>query len=688
MGLDDAVLQPQDTTGQCTTPLATNLSTTLSHGNWQRLLLLFVLLLAWALRLVALNQQDIWWDEARNIDVSLRPLTQVANAPELDIHPPVYFWLLHGWARLNHVSMSMEPAQMAFVTRLLSVVACVVSVALLYQLTWRASSAENARWAGVVAAVIGAFSPFWLAESQETRMYTVGFALLLGAAVALLMAWQRRASGPLVAFVLLSALALLAHYNAVFILAAWYLGWFVWALVHPQWRRMLVILLICGIATLVLVSPVAPIAMRQIPVYANPNLIVPTVASYLTQNWQAYWGGYAFEPALGLGWAEAWLWGGVALGGVGLILAWLANPRKTPLDFLLLWVFLGLALYYVAVWDRGAFNVRYSSFITPALYALMGVALVAWGRFWKPLAVAAVVVALALWPQAIYADLYDPHFAREDISGVTAWLRKHAAPGAVIFVDQKYPFGFYYDRYAIDPIADLAASPTGNESAPARYLFVDINTLDKQLQAWAGNATQVYWVQWFESDTDPRRAVTFLLDQQGERGGEEHFQGYSIDWWQLTPPNTFVLAPNLAPLTVRFASAMQTVEASLPSAPVALGGHVPVVIRWQRTAGGEVTRPLKARVALYSADGARVSQRDERLLNDRHLLPSEWSPEDHPLNVYLLDVPDDVTPGDYAIELLVYDADTLEPLGVVDSGGNPTGVEATIGMIQVVESQP
>jgi hypothetical protein len=328
--------------------------------------------------------------------------------------------------------------------------------------------------------------------------------------------------------------------------------------------------------------------------------------------------------------------------------------------------------------------VRYSSFVTPALYALVGIALTAWGWLWQPLALVALAAALALWPQAIYTDLYDERFNREDISGVTAWLKEHAKPGAVIFVDQKYPFGFYYQRYIIDPKAE----PSGTEPAPARYLFVDINTIDQQLQEWASNATQVYWVQWFESDTDPRRAVTFLLDQAGKRAGEENFQGYSIDWWQLTPPNNFVLAPNMTPLRVAFPPALETVEVSLPNEAVIRGGHLPVVIRWQRQAGGEVTRPLKARVALYNAEGGRIAQIDDRLLNDRHLLPAEWTAEDRPLNVYLLDVPDDLVRGQYTIGLLVYDADTLEPLGVVDAAGNATGVEATIGTVEVVEGEP
>ena len=39
--------------------------------TWLRLALIVFLLGAFALRLQALTRQDIWWDEARNIDVAL-----------------------------------------------------------------------------------------------------------------------------------------------------------------------------------------------------------------------------------------------------------------------------------------------------------------------------------------------------------------------------------------------------------------------------------------------------------------------------------------------------------------------------------------------------------------------------------------------------------------------------------------
>ena len=57
-----------------------------------------------------------------------------------------------------------------------------VGVALLYPL----ARVSAVRVPDSAQSPIGALAPFWLAESQETRMYTVGFALLSAAALALM----------------------------------------------------------------------------------------------------------------------------------------------------------------------------------------------------------------------------------------------------------------------------------------------------------------------------------------------------------------------------------------------------------------------------------------------------------------------------------------------------------------------
>jgi hypothetical protein len=728
-------------------------------SSLQRWLLLFIILGSFALRLHELTRQDIWWDEARNIDVALRPIGQVAIAPELDIHPPVYFWLLHAWGRIVapgvHVQtgeFALPPEHLAFLMRFPSLCFGVLGVALLYSLAARCAPVRiSARGAGIAAAAVAAVSPFWLAESQETRMYTVGMVWLLAAAVAfvtLLDRWTRAAAhaqpdadrqlpavGSLAAFALFSALAFLTHYNALFILVAWYGWWGVWALWQPNRWRHVRTLLITGLVSTALVLPIAPIALRQIPGYANPNLTVPSLPHYLIQNWQAHVGGYAFDAHLLMLGAQPvgnlWLWGVLFVLCGGLVLASgraesgergletgdrrpetrfpapnlalrtqnselrtqnselrtqnseLRTPHA-PLSFLLVWLLGGLGLYYIAVLDRGAFNPRYSSFVTPALFALVGIALMGWRRAWRPLAWIGALVVITGMAVAARADLHDARVAREDVAGLAQWLRENTGSGDLILVDQKYPFGFYYERYAID----AAETPVGPEAAPARYLFVDINTLDQRLTEWARDAQRVFWVRWFESDTDPRRGVTFLLDNAGRRAGEKAFRGYEVDWWKLSPPNQFDLAANLQPATHIFPPAVETVEVALPAEPVKPGAFVPLVIRWKLVTEGRTDRPLKARLALHEPGGSRILGQDDRpILNDRHLLPAEWSTEDRPLNVYTVPIPADLPPGAYEIRLLIYDAETLAPLTYVDLAGNPAGIEATLGRVRVTNDQ-
>mgnify|MGYP000026061654 CR=1 FL=1 len=684
---------------------------------------LLLLLIAFALRLQALSLQDIWWDEARNIDVALRPFLAIPSAPELDIHPPIYFWLLHLWGRLMNLGNSAitnpaslnPPAVIAFSTRYLSLFAGVLSVALLHRLIKiSAPRVINPAIAAFFAALIGALSPFWLAESQETRMYTLGFALLSAAAIAFIAAQRSTTSRTkyLALFAIGSAAALLVHYNAVFILVTWFVWWFVQSLLwpHPSKNRWhaLKTLFLTGIGLTLLVLPITPIALRQIPGYENPNLTIPSWQSYLVQNWQAYLGGYPFTPDMfgvsqyftGTNWL--WITACLLALGLGLVIALsLAvnpmlrrsvvtvnvqspRPQHTPLAFLFVWLFGGLALYYIAVLDRGAFNVRYSSFVTPALYAVLGIALAAFSKLGKIISIiVAVIIAMGMGI-ASYVDLYDSRFAREDMSSTAAWLHENTSSNDLILVDQKYPFGFYHQRYAIDPLEPLTNEATNAGEAAARYLFVDANTIDQTLTEWAEDVERLFYVRWFESDTDPRRTVTFLLDGNGTRVGKKEFRGYSITWWDLDPPNQFQLASGLVAATHVFQPAVEVIAQSLLSDPVVAGSEAPIVLRWRRIPTGFVNRELKARVSLHETNGASILSQDDRLLlNDRHLRTPEWTLDDQPLNVYELPIPTDLAAGEYEVRLIIYDAETLEARTYFDIAGNPAGIEAKLGIVQI-----
>ncbi|MEZ4556700.1 MAG: hypothetical protein R2854_09695 [Caldilineaceae bacterium] len=48
-----------------------------------------------ALRVLRLNWQPLWWDEGYSIYFATEPLARMLNLTAHDIHPPLYYALLH-----------------------------------------------------------------------------------------------------------------------------------------------------------------------------------------------------------------------------------------------------------------------------------------------------------------------------------------------------------------------------------------------------------------------------------------------------------------------------------------------------------------------------------------------------------------------------------------------------------------
>ena len=349
--------------------------------------------------------------------------------------------------------------------------------------------------------------------------------------------------------------------------------------------------------------------------------------------------------------AALWLWAVLAVGAVGLVAgatagrgAALAQERAAvryspaAITFLLAWLVGGLALYYIAVLDRNAFNVRYASFVTPALYALLGVGLAGFARWWRPLpAVLLVFVAGRPHPRRVRRHLRQPQRPRAHGRGDRVAARQHR-PRRRHLRRPEVPLRLLLP--AAIPSMPTPHSRRPSDAAPARYLFVDINTIDQRLTEWAGDARRVFWVQWFESDTDPRHAVHFLLDKVWPSCRRAGFPGLLHRLVGADPADRVCAgAGPCAACHCASTRRWRRVAVSLPAAPLAPGDALPVAIRWQRVPGGAIDRPLKARVALYDADGDRLAQADERLLNDRHRAPDQWQPADQPLNVYSLAMP-------------------------------------------------
>ena len=125
------------------------------------------LLLAFWLRIDAVGDWSLRWDESFSVWFAQMGLAEGTIKTAEDIHPPLYFWLLHVWVRLAGIS--------EFAIRALSVFLGLMTVAAVWSLTLRLS---RRGLAAALAVLLITLSPFHIPWSQDARMYPLSDAVL------------------------------------------------------------------------------------------------------------------------------------------------------------------------------------------------------------------------------------------------------------------------------------------------------------------------------------------------------------------------------------------------------------------------------------------------------------------------------------------------------------------------------
>jgi len=120
-----------------------------------------VVTLAAIVRSVALDSQPLWWDEGWSVYFASMPVGRMLTATASDIHPPLYYALLHWWCRL----FGFTPLALRAFSVLLGT-ALVVSVYLLARELFGPAEA-------ILAATLTAVAPMQVFYSQEVRMYVL-----------------------------------------------------------------------------------------------------------------------------------------------------------------------------------------------------------------------------------------------------------------------------------------------------------------------------------------------------------------------------------------------------------------------------------------------------------------------------------------------------------------------------------
>lgn len=285
-------------------------------------------------------------------------------------------------------------------------------------------------------------------------------------------------------------------------------------------------------------------------------------------------------------------------------------------------------------------------------------------------------------------------------------------------VDFTLPFDLYAVRLAEEIAAaspnagyvlpmDIRAGPEARHytldyllatrrSSPYTYLPVDERNAETLLAQAAEDKDELRVVRWKADkhrEADAKEIVTYLLETTAHRRGREPFPVYDVETYVLPnrsdfnldsqcgrtvdcsprPAVTFTLPTIDQPIGAVFEGLLR-VDAAYVQPATSPGGWLPVALTLSPLAPMNVD--YKASLRLVAPTGERVAQKDRTLLHTYHQGTSLWPPET--VNeYYLLPIPPETQPGEYAVVVVIYHPDTLAPLV---AGGL---VEVPIGMVMV-----
>ncbi len=619
-----------------------------------RALPLVGILLAALLRLHALDAQSLWNDEGNTLRLIQRDIPALLGAARADIHPPLYYLLLKGWAAFTGES--------EFALRAFSAFAGVLSVACAYGL----GAVLFARGVGMLAAFLTALNTFSLYYSQEARMYAL-MALIAALAMLCFVKWlDSRRARLLISMALLNAAGLYTHYAYPLTLAAQGALFVVWFAARREWR-MLGSYLAAGGLTVALFLPQLPIALAQLGGWSQASremlpfveqlsvigtwllygstfgslsqgLVLLTLVSALIG---AVLGDWVRRPS---GVAPLWwrravpsLWLAIGIGGFLAFDLYRAENLKFLLPLQIAAALLvGRGLWLL--WELGSANLAAWPEAVPRLLAL----LLGYGL-------------LSAAGQGIHALYNDAAYARSDYRGAAAYIARQARPGDAILLSAPNQVEVFTYYYAGDlPIYGLPEGLGGDDSA-----------VQRQTEAVLAAHRRVFALFWGELERDPRRVVEQVLSQRAFEidttwFGDLRLVRYAV----LAPPSA------LQPIMARFGEAITLRAAALSAERLAAGDVLGVTLLWQSD------RPLTVRyrvsVQLLDSFGRLAAQRDAEP-NNNMTLTTLWQPGVPVRDTHGVIIGPNVPRGTYQVIVVLYGLDDGVRLPVAGSDALPIG---------------
>ncbi len=653
-----------------------------------KILLILILALAAFLRFYLLDGQSFWNDEGNSARIAERSLPLITAAAAGDIHPPLYYYLLHFW---RGVFGSSE-----FALRSLSAVLGVLLVGLTFAIGRKAFGRD----VGLMAAFVAALNPFQIYYSQEARMYMLLAVIGAAATFFLLRLWgdwsiRERGSGrgrwPLIvdlgSLIMLYAAGLYTHYAFPFVIITHFLIVLAWTLVtRARWRHLVSWIGLVAAAG-VLFLPWLPTAIRQITTWPSARVTIDG-GQMLLDTLRLYVAGQTLPTTA----ATAAI---IVCGLFILIGLWNPTgfderraethdvlPYSIRLGSIVLWWLIPVALIFAF----GLFKESYLKFflVGSAAFCILlahGIANawgVAWGALhmpsalagrrswaWAGLALIAVLVAVIAVPTvtALSNYYFDPQYARDDYRGLARQIMQQQRAGDAIILDsanQWEVFTYYY--------------PDGPNVYPLpKQRPLDQAAVEAELADIAAQHPRLFVLYWGDGEADPQRVIESWLDAHTYKATEQWIN--SIRFATYAAPTRLANEPSVKS-GARFGEHITLDGYTLSTPQLQPGDILQLDLFWRTAAPLSERYKVFVHVLASHANGQIVAQTDRE--PGGGLNPTtNWQANETIADRYGVALPADLPAGSYAIEIGLYGLDgTRLP---VSTGGNAL----IIGQVEV-----
>ncbi len=687
-----------------------------------RVWLWLLLPVALALRLYQLGVASLWYDETVSLYLARLDLLALTRHTAGDIHPPLYYYLLHYWGRLAGWT--------EFSAAFLSLFFGVLLIALVY----RVAREWFGRGVGLAAAFLVAISPYNLWYSQEVRMYTLGAVLGLASVyflVRLLTTFATRAQSvpfrvslDFAAYVIVSALGLYTLYYFAFLLVFENLFAVLWiarlarfpgrpfSAVFSDTASILRDWLLSQLAIAVLYLPWLPTAVHQavdppVPPWRSFTLF----SAMLVESFSALALGQSVDPAA--------VW--PVLAGVAAVLVFAmcssrGITRRHPVVgelFLLGYTLVPLLVIYGMSLFKPLYHVRYMFVYSPGFYMLFALGLERlWARPWRIpgcwLAGGLVALLTAASVYSAYNFWYDPRYADDDLRGAVTRLADQWRPGDAILLDAGYTytaFVYYYDQPVawrgrlIDYVAERADARGGavvlqagsigggpslgwNSRASDFYATTAAETRAALDRVFAAHP-RVWLLRLYDTVVDPDGVIRAYLADRGRLVDELGVAGQSyarVEGYLTTRAAPAELPAQATPRGVLLGNRIVLVGFEPSAATVRAGMPLDVTVYWQAREPTNVDQHLF--VGLYAQDGQLVASRDEMPLGNA-CGTSRWSRDELLTHPVRLAVPPNLPGGAYRLRVALYNPLTEEPLVAESSAWTMENGQVELAAVEV-----